>query len=106
MLVFGWPDWEVCLFMVALFAVPVWLFVLLPLYVLLPRSSSLWRTPICTALGAICGAAIVAAYLVIGGGVIALSMLWFFWVIGALVGAVTCFFGAITADYFHATQLA
>ncbi len=39
-----------------IFALPVWLVVLLPLSLFLPASSALWRWPICTACGVIAGA--------------------------------------------------
>src|SRR5260370_30541600 len=43
------------------FTVPVWLLLLVPLYLFVPSSSSLWRWPVCT----ICGA--VAGYLIMLG---------------------------------------
>lgn len=82
------------------FAISVWLVILLPLYVLLPDTSPLWRTRVCTALGIIAGGGIVLAYLLIGGGIFAL-FLWPLVVVGAVVGGVTCLFGASTAPYFR-----
>jgi hypothetical protein len=90
--------------LIAVWVLPAWLLILLPLYTFLPRTSSLWRTPICTLLGAISGAVIILAYLIVGGGLVAVVALWFFWAEAALIGAATCFFGAVTADYFHGTR--
>src|SRR5437016_469993 len=42
MLLFGWEDWSACLTLIGFFAVPAWALVLLPLHVLLPRSSPFW----------------------------------------------------------------
>lgn len=87
-------------FLIGGFAVPIWLLILLPLYVLLPRTSALWRVSICTVLGTCVGVVIMLAYLLIGGGLAAL-ILWQLVVIAAVVGGITCFFGAMTADHFH-----
>jgi hypothetical protein len=84
-------------------AFPVWALALLPLYVFLPRRSPLWRKDLCTVLGAVSGAAI-ALGLILLGDLNALLALWIFVVVGAIVGAVTCFFGTATADYFHRVQ--
>ena len=45
------------------FVLPVWLFLLIPLYLLVPPSWPLWRWPICTALGVLSGICIVAYFL-------------------------------------------
>src|SRR2546423_619030 len=39
---------------IGLFAAPVWLAVLLPLYVMVPRSSRLWQPWLCSLIGAFC----------------------------------------------------
>jgi hypothetical protein len=83
---------------------PVWALVLLPLYVLLPRSSALWRVSYCTALGGIAGAVVALALIFGGGGFGAVAALWMYILVGALVGGATCWFGASTADYFHGPQ--
>ncbi len=44
----------------AYFIIPVWLFVLIPLYLFVPPSSPLWRWPICTACGTLAGITIIA----------------------------------------------
>ncbi len=89
-------------FLIGLFVVPIWLFILLPLYVLLPSTSHLWRTPICTALGLAVGIGIMFAYLSMGGIEVPMA-LWQITVTGSIVGGVTCFFGARTATYFRGT---
>jgi hypothetical protein len=42
------------------FALPVWVIALVPLSLFVPRSSLLWRWPVCTACGAVAGALVVA----------------------------------------------
>jgi hypothetical protein len=89
--------------LIGIFVLPIWLFSLLPLYVLLPSTSRLWRTPICTALGLAIGTSIMFAYLGMGGLELPVA-LWQITFTGALVGGVTCFFGARTASYFRGTR--
>ncbi len=103
MLAFGWPDWRACLFMVGLFVLPVWLLVLLPLYVLLPRQSCLWRPFVCAAFGAGSGAILLTIFFVVSPDA-PLAIIWIFLPIALLVGGITCLFGAATADYFHGTR--
>jgi peptidoglycan/LPS O-acetylase OafA/YrhL len=103
MLVLGWEDFGFCLFMIGVFVVPVWLFVLLPLYVLLPRSSRLWRPRICTVCGAVSGAILLTLFFAVSG-VEPFGLLLLFLPIALVVGAVTCFVGSATAPYFHGTQ--
>jgi hypothetical protein len=105
MLALGWEHFGVCLFMIGIFVLPIWLFVLLPLYVLLPRSSRLWHPALCTVCGAITGAAILSAYFALAAGG-AFDLLYIFLPIGVVVGGVTCFVGAATARYFHGTRTA
>jgi hypothetical protein len=103
MRLFGWEDWRACAFMIGIFAVPVWLLVLLPLYVLLPRSSVLWRPTICTVLGAAAGAILVTIYFAISPDA-PFNLVVIFLPIAVVVGAATAFVGAATARYFHSTQ--
>jgi hypothetical protein len=77
-----------------MFALPVWLIVLLPLSLFLPRSSPLWRLPICTACGAIAGALVVALVFPFPAQGIALQI-WFPYTLGAVVGGVTCLAGSL-----------
>src|SRR6266403_2447603 len=44
----------------AWFIIPVWILVLIPLYLFVPLSSPLWRWPVCTACGATAGFLIMA----------------------------------------------
>jgi hypothetical protein len=103
MLLFGWPDWRICAFMVGIFVVPVWLLVLLPLYVLLPRSSRLWRPGLCSALGAAAGAILITTYFAVSPDA-PFELVVIFLPIAVLIGAVTAFIGAVTARYFHGTR--
>jgi WD40 repeat protein len=103
----------------------VWLLVLLPLYVFVPRTSKLWRVPICTAIGAVSGALITLGVLTAIGvyeyGILSASFLQAYahtlnvedlvligrigakglCLVGAVFGGVTCWVGAATANYFH-----
>jgi len=79
-----------------------WLFVLLPLYLLVPLRSPLWEWPICTICGAISGALIMA---VLGVGALPATVSWEtyvgFCVGGAVAGGVTCLFGSLTRRCFQ-----
>ena len=76
------------------FALPVWLVVLLPLSLFLPVSSALWRWPICAACGAIAGALVVALiFPPPAQGVV--IQIWFPYILGAIVGGVTCLAGSL-----------
>ena len=101
----GWTDWRACGLMIGLFVIPVWLWVLLPFYILLPSSSRLWRPLICAGLGAISGAILVTLYFALSRDVpfeLALLYLPF----AVIIGSVTCFVGALTARFFHGTKTA
>jgi hypothetical protein len=47
------------------FVIPVWLLVLIPLYIFVPSSSVLWRAPICSVCGVIAGVLILSFW--VGG---------------------------------------
>jgi hypothetical protein len=46
----------------AYFVVPVWLLLLIPLYLFVPTSSALWRLPVCSACGVAAGLVIVGMW--------------------------------------------
>ena len=48
------------------FIAPVWVLAFVPLYLLVPRSSVLWRTSLCTTLGALTGVLVMLALHVFG----------------------------------------
>jgi hypothetical protein len=98
MLLFGWEDWPVCLMLISFFAVPVWALVLLPLHVLLPRSSSFWHPAASAGVGGAVGAVLLTAYFLFSGP----ELLWFFLPIGVLVGIVTGLVGAAIARFYVA----
>ena len=83
----------------ALLVLPVWLLLLLPLYVFVPRTSVLWHWALATPIGCIVGALLLVAYSGFGfppntpGPLLPVA---------AVVGAATCLFGSLTAPYFHA----
>ena len=76
----------------------VWLVALVPLYMLVPRNSLLWRWPICTFCGAMAGAAIMIAF----------DIRYFLQdpldnliLTAAVIGGTTCLFGSLTRDFFR-----
>jgi hypothetical protein len=84
----------------------IWLFVLLPLYLLVPLHSILWRWPVCTACGAVAGALIQFTYFRRFGSLLPLTGDELVDEIPALcvaafVGATTCLFGSLTVHRFH-----
>ena len=105
MLLSSWQEWRVCSLMVGIFVVPVWLLVLLPLYVLLPSSSLLWRPTICTSLGAACGAILLTVYFAVSRDT-PFNLIWIFLPIAVVVGGVTSLVGSVTARYFRGPRTA
>lgn len=83
------------------FILPVWLFLLVPLYLFVPPSSVLWHWPLCTAFGVASGVLIVAVFLGLPGPQVAREI-WLPYVLAALVGGVTCLTGAIMRERFRA----
>jgi hypothetical protein len=99
MLLLGWDSWSTCLIMIGIFAVPVWALVLLPMHILLPRSSPFWDLSAAAGIGAAVGGSLVTIYLIfIGVG----SLFWLFLPIGVLVGVVTGLVGAFFACLYEA----
>jgi len=85
----------------AYFVVPVWLLLLIPLYLFVPASSALWRLPVCSACGVVAGLVIVGLWLRGIPGVRGVAPeAWSLYVIAAIVGGVTCFIGALTRHVF------
>jgi hypothetical protein len=82
----------------AVFIYPV-LLALVPLYFFVPRSSLLWRWPICTSLGALAGTCIVFGFFSrpdVNPPESKLS--WC--VLAVLIGAATSFVGSTTREHF------
>jgi hypothetical protein len=99
----GWGTVIAVAIASAQFIFGTWLILLVPLYLLVPLRSVLWRWPICT----LCGA--------LGGALIQFS--WWRWygapfsnqevpslVGAAFIGAITCLFGSLTAKRFQFTN--
>jgi hypothetical protein len=93
-------------FYMAFFIIPVWLVVLIPLYLFVPCSSALWRWPVCMSCG------VAAALLIMGiffqgipgvGGLSGES--WSFFVMAAIVGGLACLVGALTKGRFKTKHL-
>ena len=75
-----------------------WLFLLWPLYVLVPFRSLLWRPLICVPVGAICGGLLLFAFFVLmpphePHPLRVLSLPFFY--VGPIIGAVTCAVGVL-----------
>jgi hypothetical protein len=90
--------------------VPVWSVILLPLYLLVPRSSFLWSPLVCVPLGAFAGFLIMQAefacqeYVVYhAGGHHAFEFVWLS-IPAAIIGGVTCLAGTLTYFWFHPNQ--
>jgi hypothetical protein len=85
----------------AYFVVPVWLLLLIPLYLFVPASSALWRPSVCSAWGVVAGVVIVGLWFrgIPGVGGVAPEA-WSFYAIAAIVGGVTCLIGALTRHVF------
>ena len=83
----------------AYFIVPVWLFVLAPLYLIIPIDSVLWRWPLCTALGVVGGLVALIAGIWLATRDFFVET-WSFYVMAAIVGGVTCLVGSLTRRWF------
>ena len=84
------------------FIIPVWLLVLIPLYLFVPPSSVLWHWRVCTTCGVVSGLIIVGCVFRGLPGVGNLSIeSWSFFVMAAITGGVTCLIGALTRERFH-----
>jgi hypothetical protein len=89
------------LFFFGLAVLPVWLLVLLPLYMFLSRHSILWRPPVAASLGSIGGFLIMVCLMWIHNFDPGSQMPdWLLLFLAALVGCTTCFYAAATVDLF------
>lgn len=82
----------------AAFVFATWLLALVPLYLLVPLRSVLWRWPVCTLCGALAGALIMAAFLAPPPYDRQFSVLI---LLAAFTGAITCLFGSLSVNRFH-----
>jgi len=90
----------------AFFIIPVWLFVLIPLYLFVPLSSPLWHWPICMACGAAAGFFIMAGVFLAYPGDGSWSYgAWQFCGIAALLGGAICLIGSLTRHVFRPDHL-
>jgi hypothetical protein len=88
------------------FVIPVWLFVLIPLYLFVPLSSPLWHWPICMVCGAAAGFLIMAGVFLAYPGDGSWSYgAWEFCGVAALLGAATCLTGSLTRHVFRPDHL-
>jgi hypothetical protein len=85
--------------MIGIFVVPVWLLILLPLHVLVSRSSLFWRPIISSGIGGASGAILLVAYFALSG-VEPFQIIWLFLPIGVVVGGVTGFVGSAIARWY------
>ena len=93
-------PWFVALFSPC-FMLPVWLLVLVPLYVLIPHSSSLWRWPICTSLGIISGIGIVALFVSRPICTYPPPSVAGYYILAAIIAGTTCLVGSLTRTRFR-----
>ena|SRR6266496_2394133 len=91
-------------FYMSFFIVPVWVLLLIPLYLFVPSRSVLWRWPLCTVCGIVAGILVMALWV---GGVPGVGGLaaeaWSLYAMAAIVGGATCLTGALTKDRFKQT---
>jgi hypothetical protein len=101
-----WDDLGGFLLM-GVFIVPSWLFAFMPLYMLLPRKSFMWRWYICVPLGGLAGPIIMlspVAYSelhVYHAKITDILSTWPLSLPAAVVGGVTCLVGTLTFDRFN-----
>ena len=81
------------------FIVPIWLFALIPLYLLVPRSSPLWRPAVCASVGAVVGICIMAWWFA-QPNTNPPDEKWSWYVESAVIAGVTCYTGAAMRDRF------
>ncbi len=93
MVLFGWKDWRICLMLISLFAVPIWALVLLPMHVLLPRSSRFWHPAASTGVGGVLAVVLLTIF-------VSEDLLWLFLPIGILVGVITGLAGSAVARLY------
>jgi hypothetical protein len=96
----GWSTMIAFASMSAKFIFATWLILLLPLYLLIPVGSVLWRWPVCTLCGALCGGLIQFSFWRWYGAPFTIDEVPS--LIGAgFIGAIACLFGSLTAPRFH-----
>ncbi|MBB6052135.1 hypothetical protein [Armatimonas rosea] len=82
-----WLVWApIAFFYMGFVILPLWLLVLLPLYLFLPRESFLWQARFALPLGAAAGGLLVAALLAVTGAWKEVNL---FFLLDALTGAIT-----------------
>lgn len=83
------------------FIIPIWLLVLIPLYLFIPSSSPLWRWPLCAACGSGAGLLVIGYFIrgVPGVGGVS-SEAWLEYTMAAIAGGVTCLTGSLTKRRF------
>jgi hypothetical protein len=84
--------------------VPVWLFVLLPLYWFASSSSRLWRLPVCTVMGGLAGVILLAALRFSTPSDLH-EPAWSWYTLAVITGGTTCLVGSLIHERsrdFHA----
>jgi hypothetical protein len=79
-----------------------WIIVLVPLYLLIPLDSFLWKWPVCSICGVLSGGVIMSVY-----GRITVSLanqMDPLVILAAMVGGMTCLFGSLTRNHFQLTR--
>jgi hypothetical protein len=83
----------------AIFVGVTWLLALLPLYLVLPLRSLLWRWYVCTGFGILAGGIIM--YVFVRCDPLGSTTDLLFILLAAITGGTTCLFGSLTARYFQ-----
>nr|WP_309692746.1 hypothetical protein [Armatimonas sp.] len=88
-----WLVWApIAFFYMGFVILPLWLVVLMPLYLFLPRESILWQARFATPLGAIAGSLLVAGFFALMGAWMDRSMPFLLYALnGAITGGTACY---------------
>lgn len=101
-LIDGWREpgvFLLCVIITGAVLLPVWLLLVLPVYFFVPRRSVFWRPLVATSVGAY-GGPLVMAILFWRDW----SPFWPLFPAAVVVGAVTCYYAAATADHFRGVE--
>jgi hypothetical protein len=88
-----WLVWApIAFFYMGFVILPLWLVVLLPLYLFLPRESILWHTRFALPVGAAAGGLLVAAFFAVTGAWQEENLFFLLYVLtGAITGGTACY---------------
>jgi len=101
-----WSGLGLISIVVGIIVFSVWLLALIPLYFLVPRTSVLWRWPVCALCGGIAGGLIICGLAMLDKADHSFSEIFswesviFILIYPVSTGSIICLVGALTARYF------